>query len=42
MKNAGDGYFFLKNKEDPNGILDASGAGAQNGTNIIKNLNCRD
>ncbi|EJR29943.1 N-acetylmuramoyl-L-alanine amidase family protein [Bacillus mycoides] len=34
-EDAGDGYFYLKNKKDPNLVLDVQGGYTSNGTNLI-------
>ncbi|PEA01355.1 binary toxin-like calcium binding domain-containing protein [Bacillus cereus] len=35
IEDAGDGYFYLKNKKDPKKVLDVSGGSSANGTNMI-------
>ncbi|MEW9576058.1 RICIN domain-containing protein [Bacillus toyonensis] len=34
-EDAGQGYFYLKNKKDPNKVLDVQGGYTTNGTNLI-------
>ncbi|MED2984700.1 ricin-type beta-trefoil lectin domain protein [Bacillus thuringiensis] len=35
VENTGSGYFYLRNKKNPNKVLDVTGSGTGNGTNII-------
>ncbi|WP_305927742.1 RICIN domain-containing protein [Bacillus mycoides] len=34
-EDAGDGYFYLKNKKNPNLVLDVQGGNTLNGTNLV-------
>ncbi|PDZ99041.1 hypothetical protein CON37_31620 [Bacillus cereus] len=37
LEDVGNGYFYIKNMEDPNGALDVRNASTVNGAKIIYN-----